>query len=105
MILSAGYFGTRGNHLTREAEENPFEPALGHRYNPNLASPLVTVLTDGQSFYNSFQVSVSKRYAHNLLWQASYTLAPSVDDASVDLNVESVNDPPGSQKAFDRKGT
>ena len=29
MILSAGYFGTRGNHLTREAEENPFEPALG----------------------------------------------------------------------------
>ena len=40
MLLTAGYFGTRGNHLTREAEENPFEPALGHRYNPNLASPL-----------------------------------------------------------------
>ena len=40
MILTAGYFGTRGNHLTREAEQNPFEPALGHRYNPNLASPL-----------------------------------------------------------------
>jgi hypothetical protein len=50
MILSAGYFGTRGNHLTREAE------------------PLITDLTDGQSFYNSFQVSVSKRYAHNLFW-------------------------------------
>src|SRR5579871_1011367 len=32
MILSAGYFGTRGNHLTREAEQNPFELALGHRY-------------------------------------------------------------------------
>ncbi len=55
MILSAGYFGTRGNHLTREAEENPFEPALGHRYNPNLASPLIADLTDAQSFYNSFQ--------------------------------------------------
>jgi hypothetical protein len=53
VILSAGYFGTRGNHLTREAEENPFEPALGHRYNPNLPSPLLTVLTDGPSFYNS----------------------------------------------------
>src|SRR3984957_18073593 len=66
IILSAGYFGTRGNHLTREAEENPFEPALGHRYNPNLASPLSADLTDGQSFYNSFQLSVSKRYAHNL---------------------------------------
>ena len=105
MILSAGYFGTRGNHLTREAEENPFEPALGHRYNPNLASPLVTVLTDGQSFYNSFQVSVSKRYAHNLFWQASYTLAHSVDDASVDNSIESVNDPPAAQNIFDRKGS
>ena len=105
MILSAGYFGTRGNHLTREAEENPFEPALGHRYNPNLSSPLITDLTDAQSFYNSFQVSVSKRYAHNLFWQASYTLAHSVDDASVDFSVESVNDPPASQNIFDRKGS
>ncbi len=104
MILSAGYFGTRGNHLTREAEENPFEPALGHRYNPNLASPLAAVSTDGQSFYNSFQVSVSKHYANNLFWQASYTLAHSVDDASVDFSVESVNDSPESQNVFDRKG-
>ena len=105
MILRAGYFGARGNHLTRQAEENPFEPALGHRYNPNLASPLLTALTDAQSFYNSFQVSASKRYAHNLFWQASYTLAHSVDDASVDFDVESVNDPPAAQNIFDRKGS
>jgi hypothetical protein len=104
MIFRVGYFGTRGNHLTREAEQNPFEPALGHRYNPNLPSPLLTVLTDAQSFYNSFQVSVSKHYAHNLSWQASYTLAHSVDDASVDFFSESVNDPPASQNIFDRKG-
>jgi hypothetical protein len=104
LILSAGYFGTRGNHLTREGEENPFEPALGQRYNPNLPSPLLTVLTDAQSFYDSFQVSVSKRFAHNLSWQASYTWAHSVDDASVDFSVESVNDPPASQNLFDRKG-
>ena len=105
MILTAGYFGTRGNHLTREAEQNPFEPALGHRYNPNLSTPLLTVLTDGQSFYNSFQVSLSRGYAHNLFWQVSYTLAHSVDDASEDLNFESVNDPPASQNTFDRKGS
>ncbi len=103
--LSAGYFGTRGNHLTREGEQNPFEPALGHRYNPDLPSPLLTISTDAQSFYNSFQVSVSKRYAHNLLWQASYTLAHSIDDASVDFSVESVNDPSESQSIFDRKGS
>ena len=105
LILSAEYFGARGNHLTREAEENPFEPALGQRYNPNLASPLLTDLTDGQSFYNSFQASISKRYGRNLSWQASYTLAHSVDDASVDFSVESVNDPPVSQNTFDRKGS
>ena len=104
-ILSVGYFGTRGNHLTRQVEQNPFEPALGHRYNPNLPSPLLMVLTDGQSFYNSFQVSVSRRYAHSLFFQASYTLAHSVDDASVDFAVESVNAPPVSQNAFDRKGS
>jgi Carboxypeptidase regulatory-like domain/TonB dependent receptor len=104
IIFRVGYFGTRGNHLTREAEQNPFEPALGHRYNPNLPSPLLTVLTDAQSFYNSFQISVSKRYSHNLFWQASYTLAHSVDDASVDFFSESVNDPPASQNIFDRKG-
>jgi hypothetical protein len=39
MIFSAGYFGTRGNRLTREAEQNPFEPELGHLYDPNLSSP------------------------------------------------------------------
>ena len=105
MILSVGYFGTRGNHLTREAEQNPYEPALGHRYNPNLPSPLITILTDGQSFYNSFQASVSRRFAHNLSWQASYTWAHSIDDASVDSSVESVNDPPASQSIFDRKGS
>jgi hypothetical protein len=105
MILTVGYFGTRGNHLTRQGEQNPFEPALGHRYNPNLPSPLITILTDAQSFYNSGQLSVSKRYAHNLFWQASYTLAHSIDDASVDFAVESVNDPPESQNIFDRKGS
>jgi hypothetical protein len=103
--LSAGYFGTRDKHLTREGEQNPFEPALGHRYNPNLSSPLQTILTDAQSLYNSFQVSVSKRYAHNLFWQASYTLAHSIDDASVDFSLESVNDPSESQNIFDRKGS
>src|SRR6516225_8648604 len=105
LILSAGYFGARGNHLPREAEQNPFEPALGHRYNPNLPSPLLTVLTDAQSFYNSFQLSVSKQYAHSISWQAFYTFSHSVDDASTNFSIETVNDPPTSQNIFDRKGS
>jgi len=104
-ILSVGYFGARGNHLTRQAEQNPFEPALGHRFNPNLPSPLLAVLTDAQSFYNSFQFSVSQQYTHHVSWQAFYTLAHSIDDASTGLIIEAVNEPPGSQNIFDRKGS
>jgi Carboxypeptidase regulatory-like domain/TonB dependent receptor len=105
MILSAGYFGARGNHLTREAELNPFEAALGHRYNPNLPSPLLGVLTDAQSFYNSFQLSVSRQYAHNLSWQAFYSWSHSIDDASTSFSIEAVNEPPTTQDPFDRKGS
>ena len=104
-ILSAGYFGARGNHLPREAEQNPFQPASGHRYNPNLPSPLLAVLTDAQSFYNSFQLSISQKRAHNLSWHAFYTFSHSIDDASANFSIETVNDPPTSQDIFDRKGS
>lgn len=103
-ILTAGYFGARANHLPRETEQNPFEPGLGHRYNPNLPSPLLEVLTDSQSFYNSFQLSVSKHNSHNLSWQASYTFSHSVDDASSNVSIEAVNEPATTQDPFNRKG-
>jgi hypothetical protein len=105
MILSVGYLGARGNHLTREAEQNPFEPALGHRFNPNLPSPLQTVLTDAQSFYNSFQLSVARQHADNFSWQAFYTFSHSIDDASSTFLIEAVNEPPTSQDIFNRKGS
>jgi hypothetical protein len=105
MVLSAGYFGARGNHLPREAEQNPFEPALGHRYDPNLPSPLLTVLTDAQSFYNSFQLSVSNQHAHDISWQAFYTFSHSIDDASENISLETINDSGTSQDIFDRKGS
>jgi hypothetical protein len=103
-ILMAGYFGARGNHLPREVEANPFQPALGHRYNPNLPSPLLEDLTDAQSFYNSFQLSVSKHGTHNLSWQASYTFSHSVDDASSNVSIDAINEPPTTQDPFNRKG-
>ncbi|HKF05525.1 MAG TPA: hypothetical protein VKB49_24620, partial [Candidatus Sulfotelmatobacter sp.] len=103
-FLTAGYFGARGNHLLREVEANPFETALGHRSNPNLPSPLLEDLTDAQSFYNSFQMSVSNHNAHNFSWQASYTFSHSVDDASSNVSIEAVNEPPTTQDPFDRKG-
>jgi hypothetical protein len=104
-ILSAGYFGARGNHLTREGEQNPFEPALGHRFNPNLPSPLQAVLTDAQSFYNSFQLSVAGQHADNFSWHVFYTFSHSIDDASNSFLIEAVNEPPTSQDIFNRKGS
>jgi len=105
MIFSAGYFGARGNHLTREAEQNPFDPALGHRVNPNLPSPLVAVLTDAQSFYNSFQLSVDRQHADNFSWHVFYTFSHSIDDASNSFLIEAINEPPTSQDIFNRKGS
>ena len=103
-ILSAGYFGARGNHLPRGVEANPFEPVLGHRYNPNLPSPLEEDLTDAQSFYNSFQLSVSQ-HAHNVSWQAFYTFSHSIDDASSNFSIDAVNEPATTQDPFNRKGS
>jgi len=103
-VFSAGYYGARGNHLPREIERNPFQPALGHRYNPNLPSPLLEDLTDAQSFYNSFQVSVSKHNSHYLSWQVSYTFSHSIDDASSNVSIDAVNEPPTTQDPFNRRG-
>ncbi|HJY89654.1 MAG TPA: hypothetical protein VJ255_05215, partial [Candidatus Acidoferrum sp.] len=103
-ILSAGYFGARGNHLTRAGEQNPFELALGHRFNPNLPSPLQMVLTDAQSFYNSFQLSVSGQHSDSLSWQVFYTFSHSIDDASNTFLIDAVNEPE-SQDIFNRKGS
>src|SRR5262249_52514323 len=103
-ILRAGYFAARGSHLPREVEANLFEPALGHRYITNLPSPLLQDLTDAQSFYNSFQLSVSQQHLHNVSWQAFYTFSHSVDDASSNVSIEAVNEPPTTQDPFNRKG-
>ena len=103
-LLTAGYFGARGNHLPREVEANPFEPTLGHRYNPNLPSPLLAELTDAQSFYNSFQLSLSQHHSHNVSWQAFYTFSHSIDDASNNISIEAVNEASTTQDPFNRKG-
>ena len=103
MVLTAGYLGARGNHLTRLGEQNPFEASLGHRFNPNLPSPLQAALTDAQSFHNSFQLAVSKQPTNHLSWQASYTFSHSIDDASTGTFIEAVNEPANTQDIFNRK--
>jgi hypothetical protein len=62
------------------------------------------VLTDAQSFYNSFQLSLSRQHSDNLSWQVFYTLSHSIDDASNTFLIDAVNEPE-SQDIFNRKGS
>jgi hypothetical protein len=50
-------------------------------------------------------LSVSRQHINNVSWQAFYTLSHSVDDASANFSIETVNDPATSQDIFDRKGS
>jgi hypothetical protein len=86
-----GYVGSRGRNLLRIGDANlapeiivngvkTYQPLLGRR-NPNFG-PTFQRVTDAQSFYDSMQVSVMKRYSRGLRAQVSYTLAKSIDDSS-----------------------
>ena len=44
-------------------------------------------------------------HAHNLSWQAFYTLSHSIDDASTNFSIEAVNEPPTTSGPFNRKGS
>jgi outer membrane receptor protein involved in Fe transport len=86
-----GYVGSHGRNLLRIGDANlapetivngvkTYLPALGRR-NPNFG-PIFQRVTDAESFYDSMQISVMKRYSHGLRAQVSYTLAKSIDDSS-----------------------
>ncbi|MGH9843562.1 MAG: TonB-dependent receptor [Blastocatellia bacterium] len=89
--VTLAYAGSRGNHLLRLGDANlapesiaggvkTYNPAAGRR-NPNFTG-IWQRITDAQSFYNSAQLSVIKRYTHGVRAQLSYTFSRSVDDSS-----------------------
>jgi hypothetical protein len=91
VVISAGYSGSRGNHLFRIGNANmaPFtivngvktyRPDLG-LINPNFAN-ITQRITDAQSFYNALQLSALKQFSHGLRAQLSYTFSRAIDDAS-----------------------
>ena len=86
-----GYVGSRGKNLFRIGDANlapetivngekVYQPQLGRR-NP-LFTPIFQRATDAESFYDSMQVSLIKRYSRGLRAQISYTLSKAIDDAS-----------------------
>lgn len=100
--LQATYVGSRGNHLLRGIEINQFpfperrldgslffppdsqyDPRFGpdNTMNPAFRS-IEKTLTDAQSFYNSFVLSVNPRPWKGLTLGGNYTYSKSVDDSS-----------------------
>ena len=99
--LTVGYVGSRGVHLVRtgEANELPFYQSI----NPNLGS-IPLIVTDANSVYNSLQVSLLRRFAEGLSFQASYTFSKSMDDQSGPFPSDWVSESGVSQNFYDRTG-
>jgi hypothetical protein len=103
-VVTLAYVGSRGNHLGRLAEGNPFRPALASRPNPNFGS-IVRYLTDAQSFYNGFLASWEQRTQKGLSFQVNYDYSHSIDDSSGYNPSDAVNDSGKSQDINNRKGS
>ena len=104
--LSVSYVGTRGIHLWDAQEGNPCIPTS---YTPqvlstgpvaqgpvwatpcglgraNSAFSTLTLFTTGaESWYNGLQVGVTKRLAHGLEFQSSYTYSKALDNGETQL--------------------
>jgi outer membrane receptor protein involved in Fe transport len=89
--VSLGYVGSRGKNLIRLGDANlapetivngrkVYQPQLGRR-NPSFTG-VWQRMTDAESFYNSAQVSLQKRFSRGWRAQVSYTFSRAVDNAS-----------------------
>ena len=111
MLLQVGYVGALGRHEELTYEGDPITPsftaacalnpacvanaavqqasptgAMSTLYSSivpaNVLASIGYQSTNGNSEYNSMQVSLNKRLSHGLSFQASYTWAHSIDDSS-----------------------
>ena len=91
-VVNADYVYVRGQNLTRErnlnaphnlvSPEDPPFPQYGR---------FRLLLADAGSWYNGFQLGVSKRYSNNLLFTASYTLSKTTEDAADFFSISEPN--------------
>jgi hypothetical protein len=71
--------GATGDSCTLAAYYNT--PSL-YNCNPALDAAIATFRSNTQSNYNSLQVRLEKRYSHGLQYEAAYTFAHALDNAS-----------------------
>jgi hypothetical protein len=103
-LLEIGYVGTRGIHLVRQRSLNQALPASTNNpirgvtentiANIPLRVPipgvppdsLVSMESEGSSWYNGLEVSLTKRLGRGLQFLASYTFSKTLDTDGADIN-------------------
>ena len=103
-LLEVGYVGTRGTHLVRQRSLNqalsasPDAPVRGATANTVANIPLrVPILgippdslqlmeSEGSSWYNGLEASLTKRLSRGLQFMASYTFSKILDTDGADIN-------------------
>jgi hypothetical protein len=103
-LLEIGYVGSRGDHLQRFRSLNqalsasPSQPVNGQTSNTlaniRLRVPVPGIRPDalremeseGSSWYNGFEMSLTKRLGHGLQFLASYTFSKTLDTDGSEIN-------------------
>jgi hypothetical protein len=103
-LLEIGYVGTRGIHLVRQRSLNQALPASKNDpvrgvatdtfadiplRVPILGVPpdsLLEMESEGSSWYNGFEMSLTKRLSDRLQFLASYTFSKTLDTDGADIN-------------------
>jgi hypothetical protein len=103
-LLEVGYVGTRGTHLVRQRSLNQAMAASTSNSirgvtentvdNISLRVPVLGIPpdslqlmeSDGSSWYNGLEASLTKRLSHGLQFLASYTFSKTLDTDGADIN-------------------
>ena len=104
MLLEIGYVGSRGTHLQRvrslnqalhASRDNPIRDAISDTVAnissrvPILGIPadsLDMVESEGSSWYNGLELSLTKQMSHGLQFLASYTFSKTLDTDGANIN-------------------
>jgi len=104
LLLEVGYVGTRGTHLLRTRSANQAlaasstQPIRGQIANTVANIPLrvpiqgvpaellTAVESEGNSWYNGLEVSLTKRLSQGLQFLASYTFSKTLDSDGANIN-------------------
>jgi hypothetical protein len=101
-LLEVAYIGSEAHHLQRSGEWNPAAPInpgvrpfpfkQSNRTNPNFATVTASPF-DVNADYNALQITLRRRAASGLQYQAVYTYSKSIDDKSTISGGESRQEP------------